>query len=103
MFRLSEILGFQFEIDQNEFSSRSEVTLNIIDGKIIDNYQIDQKNIFTFSEAEINYFYNVNYGKDAITIEINKKEISHIYDFWVKYFSFHLERKFSLKSAGLFI
>ena len=74
MFRLSEILGFQFEIDQNEFSSRSEVTLNIIDGKIIDNYQIDQKNIFTFSEAEINYFYNVNYGKDAITIEINKKE-----------------------------
>jgi len=96
---LSSMMGFGLIWD-NYQSNNNDAAISLENGSIIyDKYM--NKNIYKFSNEEINYFYNLINSEIVNDFEFNKKAIIHFYDFWVQYFSFHLERKFVLKSAAL--
>lgn len=61
----------------------------------------NKKHIFKFNRLEFNYFYDLIIEKKINSLKLGNDSISHFYNFWVQYFSFHFEKKFSLKSAHL--
>jgi len=96
---LSSIMGFGLIWDNYQVDN-IDAAISMENGSVIyGNYM--NKNIYKFSNEEINYFYNLINSEIVNDFEFNKKAIIHFYDFWVQYFSFHLERKFVLKSAAL--
>lgn len=99
MFGLSQIMGFGLvneDVDENIL----EAAINIESGCFVYNNLL-QKNNFRINKEEIAYFNKLILGNFFLDYELDKKTRNHFYDFWTRYFSFHLERKFVLKSAAM--
>ncbi|HRP02922.1 MAG TPA: DNA repair protein RecO [Candidatus Kapabacteria bacterium] len=99
MFNLSQIMGFainRFEI----LPLNADYFIDLADASISNERPIS-KDYYKFNYDEITYFYNLFFTENVIEYKLTKSSTQYFYDFWVRFFSFHLERKFSLKSANL--
>lgn len=99
MFGLSEIMGFALNNNEIDINLK-EAAINFESGCFVSNNLL-QKNNFRLNNEEIIYFDKLISGDNIFDFEIDKKSVFHFYDFWTRYFSFHLERKFVLKSAAM--
>ena len=97
MYGLSTLMGFALYLD-NFGEHSGEIAINLENGNLISENTLG-KNNFKFRNEEISYFYSLVKDENYTDFILDKKSINHFYDFWVQYFSFHLERKFVLKSA----
>ncbi len=99
MLGLSKFMGFGLSLNSYD-RNRQDIAISLENGCLVYN-NTSQRNNYKFTNSEIDYFYNLINNESLNDMVIDKKNISHFCDFWIQYFSFHLERKFVLKSANL--
>ena len=101
MNKAAEILGFELDLSRINNPDDDTVCISLSDGSIKNISYGNTKSVYFLNLKEFDYFYTIVNDYDNLTIDfdIDKKSKLHIYDFFVNYFSFHLERKFYLKSA----
>jgi DNA repair protein RecO (recombination protein O) len=103
MIELAENLGFAILFDEISVSERKDINISLASGSLIIDLIPSTKNYFKFNVNEFKYLNDIiNYSLDGIAmINTEKQCLNHIYNFFVHYFSYHLEKKFNLKSAAL--
>jgi DNA repair protein RecO (recombination protein O) len=103
MLELAENLGFAILSDEKIVSEINDINISLSSGSVIIDFITNNKNYFKFNINEFKYLNDIiNYSLDDIAlINTDKRCFNHIYNFFVHYFSFHLEKKFNLRSAAL--
>lgn len=96
MFLLSSNMGFAITLNKDLLPD-SDYYIDFQDGNIKMWDNLTLKNIFKFDYNELKSLYSIILEND-FNKQYNKNFIDRIYNFWMQYFSFHLERKFFLKT-----
>ncbi len=105
--KLAQILGFaiDFEINVTTLSPQSnQLAFSFESGNYINSDNIINHNFYKI-DLEIAKILNdisLKELSEIINIQISKKDILKIFDFFLKYFSFHLEKHFHYRSLNLF-
>jgi recombinational DNA repair protein (RecF pathway) len=103
MIELAENLGFAILSDENTNLDNKDINISLASGSVIFDFIPNNNNYFKFNINEFEYLNDIiNYNlEDIAMINIEKQCLNHIYNFFVHYFSYHLEKKFNLRSAAL--
>ncbi len=101
--KLAARLGFGLDFNLPTPSPQQLINFSIFKGAPAMQKEYDST-FFTFDRATFNYLSEIS--RSAIDLlpagEPNEQQIMKIHNFFVKYFSFHLEKKFEYKSFGLY-
>lgn len=103
MLELAENLGFAILSDEIPRIYHKDVNISLASGSVVFDFIPNTKDYFKFNINEIKYLNDIinNNLDDIANIITDKQCLNHIYNFFVHYFSYHLEKKFNLRSAAL--
>lgn len=104
--KLAHILGFAIDFNfKNSLKSKNnKLIFSFETGNFINPHSINSQNIYRIDIkiAEILNKIPTKELSEIVNISISKNNILQILDFFVKYFSFHLEKHFQYRTLNLF-